>query len=945
MDLDLQQLLSTDDANDSESKHKPFDTSAILLDGINATNRRQRERKNIHDNRNRKNMIPFLKSNYKYKRRITQEKCKTECERIRATAQLAIPIKETPPQHLSAFVSVSEQVEVQRLRFRDNLIQSSFSSSSSSMSTLTSTSQPHSAAPPSDSYLKVVAIGFIVSAIVIVFRDILLSFCRRVVRESSWVWCKNSNKFFSRLGAMLIEVKRFSSPTPSSSLTGLQLAWDSSIGKKRKWLYGVMASVNWSKSFSLEYVSASLKLFYFTFFITLWMTAYEVEAGTCWMERMDNGKCETVYSKNITKAQCCGKNQMFSYTEKNLSNVEYFFALALGGGTECVPCLESCKNVVCGPNKRCVKRKGRPKCVCSPQCGSGKKHRKHHKRKQHQLNQQNGSLKPPHVIDISRSKEHVSLVNFHSPITIRDTRSLSSEINNSNPSLSTSISSFSSTAALNAAAAAMELTSPGDHISHLNSRRRNQRIPIISADPTKKQQQQHHHRLQQHQHHHNHKHRKEHQQHRQNEQHQEEFEHQTAKVPQRRHAKTDRTKGDQLIITADDLVRPSTERDNDSAESNSLRIRTSSNSGTHHQDGRHHFKKHTKPKRKISDKNRSTHNSFHNGTMAIKATTLMTTGTATTTTTTTRYRNEMKISDRMRHRPIPGSYEGFGAAAFASAAGLDQGFKHRKQTVSVPVFHQSTNNSNNKNTDLHLGHQDNADDLAFDDKIHNGFFSNGFPYPHQELSTDEDRYTHPVCGSDGRTYNTECQLKKRACRTDNSALVVAYRGHCQTSCKKVNCMNGLQCVEDHYAIPHCIVCAIQCPADDNTKKIDPTRAVCGVDGNTYKSTCDINRMVCKIGRSIAVAYPGPCREERSTCSDIRCGSKMTCLTDLMTHRPRCVSCKFKCSRKRRPENLRYEEGKLCGNNNRTYSSWCEMKKDSCQTGLFIDIKSIGECKP
>ncbi|XP_055921036.1 uncharacterized protein LOC129952469 [Eupeodes corollae] len=919
--MDLLQL-STDDASDSsETEQQPFDTTALLLGGIDAANRCD-----IHDNRNRKNMVPFLKSNYKYKRRIAMPQVCVVAEHD--TAQIITPMT-APPQW-----SVSEQVEVEVERF-GHLLPLPPTPPSPSPTLL----------PPSDSYFKVVAVGLIVSAAVIVFRDILLSLCKRVVRESR-VWCKNSNKLFCRLSEMLVEVKRFTwgwewgSKSESGSHLG---SATNSVGRSdsnsRRWRYGMTAAapaVSWSKSFGLEYICASLKLIYLTLFIALWMTAYEVEAGTCWTERMDNGKCQSAYSKNMTKAQCCGKNQMYSYTEKNLSNVEYFFALALGGGTECVPCLESCKDVNCGPNKRCVKRKGRPKCVCSPQCGSGKKHKHSHKRKQ-QLHQQNGSLKPPHVIDISRSKEHVSLVNFHSPITIRDIRSLSSEINNSNPS-----SSFTSTAAVTA----MELTSPGDHISQLNSRRKNQRIPIISTSPiTSTPTKKHQHRL----HHHHHKH------HRDREEQQRQEHHTSPKVSkshshsqsQRRHANVaDRTKGDQLIITADDLVeRPSTERDNDLPESNSLRIRTSSSmvdgglglaSDTHHQDGRHHFKKHAKPKRKISDQNGATHNSFHNGTATVT--------TTTTTATDSRYRNEMKIADRLRHRPP--SYDGFAGAAFSSssAAGLDKRFKHRK-TMPALTLHPSNNNKNNKNIDLHLGHQDNADDLTFDDKIHNGFFSNGFPYPHQELSTDEGRYTHPVCGSDGRTYNTECQLKKRACRTDNSALVVAYRGHCQTSCKKVNCMNGLQCVEDHYAIPHCIVCAIECPADDNTNKIDPTRAVCGVDGNTYKSTCDINRMVCKIGHSIAVAYPGPCREERSSCNEISCGPKMTCLADLLTHRPRCVSCKFKCSRKRRPANIRYEEGKLCGNNNRTYNSWCEMKKDSCQTGLFIDIKSIGECKP
>lgn len=37
------------------------------------------------------------------------------------------------------------------------------------------------------------------------------------------------------------------------------------------------------------------------------------------------------------------------------------------------------------------------------------------------------------------------------------------------------------------------------------------------------------------------------------------------------------------------------------------------------------------------------------------------------------------------------------------------------------------------------------------------------------------------------------------------------------------------------------------------------------------------------------------------------------------------------------------EMKLCGRNNHTYNSWCQMIKDSCNTGFFIDIEHNGEC--
>lgn len=73
-------------------------------------------------------------------------------------------------------------------------------------------------------------------------------------------------------------------------------------------------------------------------------------------------------------------------------------------------------------------------------------------------------------------------------------------------------------------------------------------------------------------------------------------------------------------------------------------------------------------------------------------------------------------------------------------------------------------------------------------------------------------------------------------------------------------MHNLTCVEDQYGLPNCISCnaTASCPSD-NSLPTDSNHFVCGVDGNTYRSSCELKRLACMIGRSIAIAHKGSCK--------------------------------------------------------------------------------------
>ncbi|XP_073849061.1 follistatin isoform X2 [Musca autumnalis] len=173
--------------------------------------------------------------------------------------------------------------------------------------------------------------------------------------------------------------------------------------------------------------------FLLTLFIAFAIGVRSAAAGACWQTVLGNGKCNEIFSFNVSKSDCCGANQEFAYTDREPTSVEYFFATAIGGGMECTPCLESCRNVKCGPNKKCVKRKGRPKCVCAPECGAARRRRL---QREQQLQQQHHSLFSANVggssgivttmvnPQIMRREERSRQA--------RDTHSLSSEITNAN---------------------------------------------------------------------------------------------------------------------------------------------------------------------------------------------------------------------------------------------------------------------------------------------------------------------------------------------------------------------------------------------------------------------------------------------------------------------------------------------------------------------------------
>ncbi|XP_063603261.1 follistatin-like isoform X1 [Penaeus indicus] len=176
-----------------------------------------------------------------------------------------------------------------------------------------------------------------------------------------------------------------------------------------------------------------------------------------------------------------------------------------------------------------------------------------------------------------------------------------------------------------------------------------------------------------------------------------------------------------------------------------------------------------------------------------------------------------------------------------------------------------------------------------------------------------------VCGSDGRTYVSECHLLKRACRKKRRLLVTHY-GPCQT-CSGVRCSAGKTCVLDEQLIPRCVRCPTTCPAPEKP------RPICGADGRTHPSPCHLKRASCRAQKEIPRAYKGACRDG-ATCNQVRCWREQRCLTHVSTGMPQCTWCGSldSCRTSSRP---------ICASDGKVYPSWCALRHEACRSGRAL----------
>ncbi|KAI9531181.1 hypothetical protein NQZ68_000676 [Dissostichus eleginoides] len=166
----------------------------------------------------------------------------------------------------------------------------------------------------------------------------------------------------------------------------------------------------------------------------------------------------------------------------------------------------------------------------------------------------------------------------------------------------------------------------------------------------------------------------------------------------------------------------------------------------------------------------------------------------------------------------------------------------------------------------------------------------------------------PVCGSDGHSYGSPCEMRAMGCALQK-AIHIQHKGPCDDSC--ANCSFGAICDAQS---GQC-VCASEC--------VESHQPVCGSDGSTYNSECELHVRACKQQMDLRVVSQGECK----TCGSTVCAWGARCVKNMCE----CLQCSGEAF------------SPVCGSDGTTYNNECELRTASCEQKRKIDAAKPGSC--
>ncbi|XP_047455653.1 agrin isoform X3 [Mugil cephalus] len=166
----------------------------------------------------------------------------------------------------------------------------------------------------------------------------------------------------------------------------------------------------------------------------------------------------------------------------------------------------------------------------------------------------------------------------------------------------------------------------------------------------------------------------------------------------------------------------------------------------------------------------------------------------------------------------------------------------------------------------------------------------------------------PVCGSDGHSYGSPCELRAMGCALQK-VINIQHKGPCDESC--ANCSFGGICDSQ---TGQCM-----CPSEC----VESRLSVCGSDGTTYNSECELHVRACREQVDIRVVNQGECK----TCGDSVCAWGARCVQN----KCECLQCSGKAF------------SPVCGSDGNTYDNECELRLSSCTHKRRIDVAKPGSC--